>query len=64
VSIYKSRTTPDHGLEARFFNALLKDAPTIAVNGCVARLKRLSTFQMNGPKEQAAAGLGTEALIT
>jgi hypothetical protein len=24
--IYKSRTTPDHGLEARFFNPLLKPA--------------------------------------
>jgi hypothetical protein len=23
VSIYKSRTTPDHGLEARFFNTLV-----------------------------------------
>jgi len=23
VSIYKSRTTPDHGLEARFFNTLI-----------------------------------------
>jgi len=24
MSIYKSRTTPDHGLEARFFNTLVK----------------------------------------
>jgi len=23
VSIYKSRTTPDHGLEAQFFNTLI-----------------------------------------
>jgi hypothetical protein len=37
VSIYKSRTTPDHGLEAQFFNTL------IAAPSCIGSLHEIHT---------------------